>query len=93
MLGPAAPPVRTAALLLFFVLGPGLALIGLLRIRDPWQELALVIGVSLAVDVVVSAAMTYAGDRSSVQVLEVLLGITAVGALAQLVPPRGEVGR
>jgi uncharacterized membrane protein len=95
---PAAPPVRTVVLLLFFVLAPGLALVGLLRIREPWQELALVIGVSLAVDALVAGGLAYAGDGSSTQVLEVLLGIGAVGAVAQLRPRRhgrhvGEVAR
>jgi hypothetical protein len=85
---PATTPVRTAVLVLFFVLGPGLALIGLLRIREPWQELALVIGVSLALDVVVSSAMAYGGDSDSVHVLEILLAIAVVGGLAQLAPRR-----
>jgi hypothetical protein len=79
------PFARVVALLLFMVFGPGLALIGLLGIRDVWRELSLVIGVSLALDLVVVSALVYGGNRSSTVALLILVGIAAAGAAGQLV--------
>ena len=85
--GLAAPAVRTVAAVAFLALAPGLAVVGLLRIRDAWRELALVIGASLAVDLVVATAFAYAGQRSAGPVLAVLVGIVLAGSLAQLAVP------
>jgi hypothetical protein len=73
------------ALLLFLVFGPGLALVGLLGMDEPWREAALVIGVSLAVDLVLLTALAYNGGRSAGDGLAVLLGVTVLGAAAQVV--------
>lgn len=75
---------RVVALLSFLFFGPGLGLVGGLDIREPWRELSLVIGVSLAVGLVVVAAMAYAGNRTSGEALTVLLVIALAGAVAQL---------
>jgi hypothetical protein len=75
-------------LVLFLVFGPGLALVGLLRIRDPWREAAFAIGVSLAVDVVVVATLGFAGAERVGTGLGLLVGITGVGAVAQAVGRR-----
>ena len=79
------PVVRVIALLLFLIFGPGLALVGLLRLRDVWRELSLVIGVSLALDLVVVSAFVYGGNRSSGTALAVLIGIAVIGAVGQVV--------
>jgi hypothetical protein len=81
--GIASPGVRVVALLLFLVFGPGLGLVGLLGIADPWREVALVIGVSLALDLVVVAILAYAGAPSSGIALAVLIGIAVLGSAAQ----------
>jgi hypothetical protein len=81
----ADPAVRVVALLLFLVFGPGLALVGLLGMDEPWREAALVIGVSLAVDLVLLTALAYNGGRSAGDGLAVLLGVTVLGAAAQVV--------
>jgi hypothetical protein len=78
------PVVRVIALLLFLIFGPGLALVGLLRLRDVWRELSLVIGVSLALDLVVVSAFAYGGNRSSGTALAVLIGIAVIGAVGQV---------
>jgi hypothetical protein len=83
----AGPAVRVLALLLFLVFGPGLALVGLLDMDEPWREAALVIGVSLAVDLVFLTALAYNGGRSAGDGLAVLLGVTVLGAAAQVVLP------
>jgi hypothetical protein len=83
----AGPGVRVVALLSFLLAGPGLGLVGLLGIADRWREMALVIGVSLAVDLVVVSALAYGGSRTSGDALAVLIGIALVGAGAQLVVP------
>jgi hypothetical protein len=79
------PFVRVIALLLFMIFGPGLALVGLLRLTDVWRELSLVIGVSLALDLVVVTALVYGGNRSSGTALSVLIGIAVIGAVGQVV--------
>ena len=88
------PVVRVIALLLFLIFGPGLALVGLLRLRDVWRELSLVIGVSLALDLVVVSAFAYGGNRSSGIALAVLIGIAVIGAVGQVLrraPGQGAV--
>ncbi|SFP13074.1 hypothetical protein SAMN05660464_2152 [Geodermatophilus dictyosporus] len=84
----AAPGVRVVVLLAFLVLGPGLALVGLLDIPDGWRELALAIGVSLALDLVVVAVLAYVGDRTVGHGLLLLAGVTFVGAALQVVALR-----
>jgi uncharacterized membrane protein len=85
--GLADPAVRTVAVVLFLALAPGLALVGLLRIPDAWRELAMVIGASLALDLVVASAFAYAGERSSGPVLAVLVGLVLLGSGAQCARP------
>jgi hypothetical protein len=79
------PFVRVIALLLFMIFGPGLALVGLLGLTDVWRELSLVIGVSLALDLLVVTALVYGGNRSSGIALAVLIGIALIGAVGQVV--------
>ena len=82
--GVPAPGVRVLALLPFLLLGPGLGLVGLLDVPDPWREAAFVIGVSLAVDLVVATALGYYGAGTAVETLGVLVGIAVLGAAGQL---------
>jgi hypothetical protein len=83
--GTAAPTgVRVVALLLFLLLGPGLGLVGLLEIGEPWRETSFVIGVSLAVDLIVVTALAYRGSRTAGEAFAVLVGIAVLGASAQV---------
>jgi hypothetical protein len=86
-LGGIAPGVRVVALLLFLLFGPGVALVGLLRIGEGWRELTLVIGVSLAVDLMVVTVLAYSGARGSGAALAALIGIAVVAAGAQVAVP------
>jgi hypothetical protein len=86
---PVSPAVRAAVVVAFLVLGPGLAVIGLLDIPDPVRELALVIGVGLAIDTVVIGTMTYAGVGSADAALTALVALTALGISAQLLRSPG----
>lgn len=88
VLGSSAPAVRVPAVLAFLLVGPGLALVGLLEVDDAWREIALVLGVSLALDVVVVGGLAYAGQRSAGVALAALLTIAAAGALAQVLQDR-----
>jgi hypothetical protein len=74
------PGVRAVALLLFLLFGPGLGLVGLLEVEEPWRETTLVIGVSLAVDLVVVTAYAYQGAGTALDALVVLIGIAGLGA-------------
>jgi hypothetical protein len=74
----------SAAVVAFLTLGPGLGIVGLLGVRDRWQQLALVIGLSLAIDVLAVAAFQYAGDEDAGHPLAVLIVLALVGAVADL---------
>ncbi|HWU06316.1 MAG TPA: hypothetical protein VN520_08010 [Streptomyces sp.] len=91
--GMSAPSaVRVIVLLAFLIVGPGLALVGLLDIPDPWRESSLVIGVSLALDVLVIGLLTYAGNRTAGDGIAVLTGVAFVGAAVQFVRLRHRGG-
>jgi hypothetical membrane protein len=76
-------PVRTAVVVWFLVVCPGLAIIALLRLRDAWLEVALVPALSLAIDILVSGTLAYAGLWSPAACILVLVSISVGGALAQ----------
>jgi hypothetical protein len=84
--GVAAPdpsPLRTAVVVWFLAVCPGLAAIGLLRLKDPWLEVALVPALSLAIDVIVAGILVYAGLWSAAAAIIILVAISVSGALAQ----------
>ena len=82
--GVTVPGARVVALLLFLLLCPGLGLVGLLDIEDPWREAALVVGVSLAVDLLVVTALAYYAAGTAGDALAVLIGTAVLGAAAQV---------
>jgi uncharacterized membrane protein len=79
-----ASALRTAAVVAFLTLAPGFGLVDLLGVQDGWRELALVIGLSLAIDVLVVAAFQYAGDSEAWHPLAVLIGIALTGTVADM---------
>jgi hypothetical protein len=83
-----ASPVRT--LLTVWVLGvcPGLAVIGVIGLRDPWIEVTLVVALSLALDVIVAGALTYTVGWSPDVAMAILLTVSLVGAVIQGRQPR-----
>jgi len=76
-------PLRAPVVLAFLALGPGMAFVPLLGLRDPLAELTLGIAVSLALDLAVAATMLYAGAWSPPASLAVLAGIALGGAAVQ----------
>lgn len=82
-----ASPVRTA--LTVWVLGvcPGLAVIGAIGLEDRWAEVSLVMALSVALDVLVSGALTYAVGWSPGAALAILLTFSVAGAAVQAACP------
>lgn len=76
------PLFRPAVVLIFYVTCPGLAFVGLLRLRDFLTELVLMVALSLVIDSVVAMLLLYTGAWSYVTGLLVIIGISVVGALA-----------
>jgi len=88
----AAPaPLRPAVVLVFLAIGPGLALVGLLGLDDPLEELMLVIGASLVLDLLVAEALVLAGAWSAEACIQLLMAVAIAGAIAhmRLVPGGG----
>jgi uncharacterized membrane protein len=75
--------VRAPVVIAFVLLGPGVGLVPLLRLRDPTAELALAIALSLALDVLVALTMVYARVWSAEGALLILAGVALAGAAAQ----------
>jgi O-antigen/teichoic acid export membrane protein len=76
-------PLRTVIVLSFLAFGPGLSLVPLLRIGG-WNGLILALGLSLALDLVVSTAMIYLAIWSPDGTFLVLVILSLVGAITQI---------
>jgi hypothetical protein len=75
--------LRTAGVVWFLAVCPGLSLIALLRLRDPWLELALAPALSFAIDILVSGTLGYAGLWSPAACILILVAVSIGGAVAQ----------
>jgi hypothetical protein len=84
----APAPLRPAVVLVFLAVGPGLALVGLLGLDDPLEELLLIVGTSLVLDLLVAEALVLAGAWSVEACIPALMAIAIGGAIAhrRLVP-------
>ena len=78
------PPVRVAVVLPFLLVCPGMALVSRLRLAEWWTELLLAVGVSIALDILLSSAMLYAGLWSPRLLLLGLSGLSLVGGTYDL---------
>ncbi len=76
--------IRPALVLWFLLVCPGMAFVRLLRMTSIAVEIALGIGLSLALATIVTGSLLYAGVTSTVTSLGVLSGLSVAGALAQL---------
>jgi len=76
-------PIRSLFVLPFLLGGPGLALVPLMRL-DLLPGLTLAVGLSLALDALVSTTMIYANVWSPEATLAVLILVSLVGATAPL---------
>jgi hypothetical protein len=79
----APQPVRTIFVFWFFLTCPGMAVVGLIGIRDRVAEVVLAIALSLALDTGVALVMGLAEVWSPDAGLAVLIGISLVGAVLQ----------
>jgi hypothetical protein len=75
--------VRTAIVLWFLLVCPGMALARFFDLHEPLVEWTLAVTLSLVVDTFVAGAFLLAGRWSPTSAFAVLLGIAIVGALAQ----------
>lgn len=71
-------PLRLLLTLWFLLVCPGIAWIRLLRLGDQWVTLTLGVALSIALDIIVSGAMMYAGLWNPEASLGLLIGITVV---------------
>lgn len=76
-------PLRTLLAAGFLVVAPGLAVVGLLRLSDPWLQAALVPALSLAIDALVGGMLAYSGVWSPATAILILVGISVLGAFGQ----------
>jgi hypothetical protein len=75
--------LRTVIVVWFLAVCPGLAVIGLLRLRDPWLEAALAPALSLSIDVIVGGTLSYTGLWSPAAAILILVALSVGAALAQ----------
>jgi hypothetical protein len=87
-----ASPLRTLLVACFLAVAPGLAVVGLLRLRDPWLQAALVPAVSLSIDALVAAALAVAGLWSPAAAILILVAISVLGSLGQDLAQYGRLG-
>jgi hypothetical protein len=87
-LSTASAPLRPAVVLVFLAVGPGLALVGLLGLDDPLEELLLVVGASLVLDLLAAEALVLAGAWSAEGCIALLMAVAIAGAIVhmQVVP-------
>jgi len=83
LLAGAGPALRAPVVLAFALVGPGMALVPLLRLDDPLAELSLGVALSLALDTLVALAMLYAGAWSPEGALLALAAMSLAGVAAQ----------
>ena len=81
-------PLRVAAALLLFCLGPGVAILPLLGTRTATLELGLVVTLSLATCAVLAQSMLWLGAWSPVAATCALAGACLASIAGQLVVPR-----
>jgi peptidoglycan/LPS O-acetylase OafA/YrhL len=77
-------PMRSISVFWFFLICPGLAIVGLLDIRDRLAEAVVAIGLSLALGTGVAIIMVLAKTWSPDAGLAVLIGISLLGAALQV---------
>jgi hypothetical protein len=90
VLVPGVPgPVRGVVAVAWFLVVPGLAWVRALPVDDPVERFAVVIGLSLALDVLAAEATVYVGLAGVFPAVVLLLAISALGLL--LARPRAPV--
>ncbi len=78
-------PLRTVLVLIFLLFVPGLALVELLKVRDPLSQLALATGASLALETVAGVTLLYAGAFSAERTMAIVVALTLAALLVAMV--------
>ena len=87
---PSPAVVRGVVILPFLLVCPGAAIVGHLRLRDVATDIALSVGVSLSLEVVVALAFLYGGHWSSDLVFAVIVAICLIAiAVDRFRDPQG----
>ena len=79
--------LRSAVVLWFLGVCPGLAFIGAIRPTDPWLEAALTLALSFAINVLVALVIAYGFGWSASAALAIVVTLTLAGAAVQVVLP------
>jgi hypothetical protein len=94
---PFPTPIRAPLILAFFAIVPGFVVLRALQIRGAGALLALVVPISLTIDLLVATLMLYVGGWSPPVTFAVIavacLGITALDARLSRLPLRIRAGR
>lgn len=77
-------PLRTVLAFWFLLVCPGMALVRLLRLSDPFAELAVAVALSLALDTAVGETLLFAGAWSAFSALAALATLSVGGAALQV---------
>ncbi len=77
-------PIRPIIMMWFLIICPGMAFVHLLQIQDPLSEIVLAVALSLVLDLLIAAAVLYAGLWSPDLILNILKVLTLSGVLLQL---------
>jgi hypothetical protein len=85
-----ASPSRTAVVLWFFVVCPGMAWARALRIPDTATRWAFAIGASIGVEVLLTLALGYAGLRAPRVLAAVVATATIAGVVVEVARPGWE---
>ena len=80
-------PARAPVVLAFAVVCPGMALVRLMHLADPWPELLLAIVVSLSVGALLSTIAVYLNAWSAHFILLAIVEITLLAVLGDLLRP------
>jgi hypothetical protein len=91
--GSGASPLRTVLVVWFLAVCPGLAVIGLLRLADPWIQAAATTALSFAIDMLVAAVLSYADLWSPTSAVVILALVSVGGAVAQIAGAARALGR
>lgn len=80
------PPVRTVAVFWFLLVCPGMAFVGLLRVRERLLEWTLAVALSLALGVVVAQVMLFTGGWTASGGVVALALLALLGVALQVSP-------
>jgi uncharacterized membrane protein len=76
--------LRTLVVIAFLLLCPGMAVVRAIGVGDPWAQLSLGLGLSVAIDTLVSGVVALAGVWSPSAILLILVAVSLSGAALDL---------